>query len=198
MVTGVAPVLRMLMLLLPGGGGVRLGAVAQNHDTPRRARWGRPRRLPVGSSVGLSFSLLYAPPEVIDAVERQERQVKADPAIDMWAIGVIAYELLTRARVFPPRLTRSEVRDQITGRAPLPWEDPEHRAEGLKQLRILKRTVLACLSREAKNRPTADRLLRSWNRLFDTFTSGSGAVGANTNDLAGRQAAEPTENAVKS
>lgn len=146
-----------------------------------------------GSSVGLSFSLLYAPPEVIHAVERKERQVIADPAIDMWAIGVIAFELLTRARVFPARLTRSEVRDQIAGRAPLPWEDPEHRMEGLKQLRILKRTVLACLSRDPKGRPTADRLLRSWNRLFDTFTSGSGAVGANTNDLAGRQAVDTVE-----
>eukprot|EP00892_Ulva_mutabilis_P012634 jgi/Ulvmu1/9743/UM055_0083.1 len=144
-----------------------------------------------GSSVGLSFSLLYAPPEVIHAVERQERQVNADPAIDMWAIGVIAYELLTRARVFPPKLSRSDVRNQIAGRAPLPWEDPEQRTEGLKHLRILKRTVLACLSRDPKGRPTADRLLRSWNRLFDTFTSGSGAVGANTNDLAGRQAQEP-------
>jgi serine/threonine protein kinase len=137
--------------------------------------------------VGLSFSLLYAPPEVVHAVEAKDKTVRADPAVDMWAIGVIAFELLTRARIFPPNLTKQQVRDQIAGRADLPWEDPARRADSIRQLRILKRTVLACLARDPKDRPTADRLLRSWNRLFDTFTSGSGAVGATTNVLAGRQ-----------
>lgn len=82
-----------------------------------------------------------------------------------------------------------QVRDRITGRAPLPWEEPEAQASGHRQLRILKHTVLACLHRDPKARPTAAKLLRSWNRIFDTYSAGSGGVGTTTNVLAGRQQA---------
>jgi hypothetical protein len=82
---------------------------------------------------------------------------------------------------------RMQVRDRIAGRKRLPWEEPEAVANGHRQLRILKHTVLACLSRDPVNRPTAQRLLRSWNRIFDTFSTGSGGVGTTTNVLAGRQ-----------
>ena len=67
-------------------------------------------RMPAGSQCGLSFSLLYAPPEVINAVEAQARGMRADPKTDMWAMGVIAYELLTRTRIFPASLSKQEVR----------------------------------------------------------------------------------------
>lgn len=80
-----------------------------------------------------------------------------------------------------------QVRDRIAGRVPLPWEEPEAKASGHRQLRILKHTVLACLNRDPSARPTAAKLLRSWNRIFDTFSAGSGGVGTTTNVLAGRQ-----------
>ena len=82
-----------------------------------------------------------------------------------------------------------QVRDRITGRAPLPWEEPEAQASGHRQLRILKHTVLACLHRDPKARPTAAKLLRSWNRIFDTYSAGRGGVGTTTNVLAGCQLA---------
>lgn len=65
--------------------------------------------LAAGTQCGLSFSLLYAPPEVIQSVESQAKGMRADPKTDMWAMGVIAYELLTRTRIFPASLTRAEV-----------------------------------------------------------------------------------------
>lgn len=123
-----------------------------------------------GTQPGLSYSLQYAPPEIVAAVETGESTVLADSAADMWALGVIAYELLTRSRTFSRSLSRHEIRDQIAGRAPLPWEG-EGRQPRLQQLRILKRTVLACLARDPKRRPTAETLLRSWNRLFDAISS---------------------------
>ena len=50
----------------------------------------------------LSYSLAYAAPETIAAAERKERVVVADPAVDVWALGVMAYELFTRTRVMNP------------------------------------------------------------------------------------------------
>jgi hypothetical protein len=46
---------------------------------------------------------------VIKSVESEAKGMKADPKMDMWAMGVIAYELLTRTRIFPPSLTKAEV-----------------------------------------------------------------------------------------
>jgi serine/threonine protein kinase len=124
---------------------------------------------------GLSFS-----PEVVLAVEAKARSVGADPAADMWAVGAIAFELLTRTRAFSSRATMATVRDQIAGRAPLTWEDPAQRGSKLRQLRILKRIVLACLSRDPRQRPSANKLLNSWKRLFDAMTTCSGLFGSTT------------------
>jgi serine/threonine protein kinase len=41
-----------------------------------------------GSAAELSFSLYYAPPEVIVAYKNGEESVQADPACDVWALGV--------------------------------------------------------------------------------------------------------------
>ena len=42
-------------------------------------------------------------------MEAQAKGMRADPKTDMWAMGVIAYELLTRTRIFPASLTKQEV-----------------------------------------------------------------------------------------
>lgn len=59
------------------------------------------------------------------AYESKEKTIVASPAMDMWALGLMAYELLTDTSAFPMGTSASAVCDQITGRQPLPWEDPE-------------------------------------------------------------------------
>jgi serine/threonine protein kinase len=109
----------------------------------------------------------------VAAVEAKEKVALASTATDMWALGVVAFELLTRTRAFQPRMPTSAIRDQLVGRKPLPWEgkDRGKRRALLRQLRILKPSVMACLSRQPEERPSAEELLRNWNRLFDHVTA---------------------------
>jgi hypothetical protein len=92
----------------------------------------------------------------------------------MWALGVIAYELLTGQRTFPFGTTKEQVFDQISGRSLLPWEDPGGHAQRVAALRGLRRSIMLCLSRDSAARPSADRLLVAWNHMFDSFSSVGG------------------------
>ena len=72
---------------------------------PRENRWtvidfGCTAR--IGDRVSLVFTLTYAAPEVVRAAVAQERQAEAAPAVDAWALGVMAFELLTGAPAFQP------------------------------------------------------------------------------------------------
>lgn len=49
----------------------------------------------------LSFSLKYAPPEIVALYVAKDSRMTADQAADVWAIGNIFFELLTGERVFP-------------------------------------------------------------------------------------------------
>jgi hypothetical protein len=57
------------------------------------------------------YTLEYAAPEVVAAWEAGAAAAAANRAADVWAYGVLAYELLTTRRAFPLKLTESEVRD---------------------------------------------------------------------------------------
>lgn len=81
----------------------------------------------------------------------------------------MAYELLTDEPLFDRYDTHDDVFDQLTGRKPLPWEDPAKRDGKLRKLRMLKRSIMKCLSRNPDERPTARDLLASWESLFDSF-----------------------------
>ena len=41
----------------------------------------------------LAFSPRYAAPEVLQAYEAKEKEVLVDTSIDIWALGVMAYEV---------------------------------------------------------------------------------------------------------
>ena len=128
-----------------------------------------------GSTAGLSFSLKYASPEVVHSYEAGSQTIHVDAAVDIWAIGVIAFELLTGERTFPsttttPAESEAAARDALAGRAPLPWEGSGEAArERLEKLRGLRRTVLRCLERDPAKRPTAEALLQSWDHTFDNM-----------------------------
>eukprot|EP00892_Ulva_mutabilis_P008120 jgi/Ulvmu1/5680/UM024_0027.1 len=70
---------------------------------PRKNRWtvidfGCVAR--IGELAPLSFTLAYAPPEVIEANKAGAAQLEACAALDAWSLGVMAYELLTGAPAF--------------------------------------------------------------------------------------------------
>jgi serine/threonine protein kinase len=119
-----------------------------------------------GSLAPLKLSLAHAPPEAVHAYEAGEAATVVDPAADIWALGLIAFELLSGRRVFPTGMRPDDARDQIAGRAPLPWEDRALRPRNVPELGHLSRSVLGCLSRDAASRPSAREVLRAWDRLF--------------------------------
>lgn len=56
-----------------------------------------------GITARLTLSLKYAAPETITALEAGCHTIHVDAAVDIWAIGVIAFELLTGERAFQVR-----------------------------------------------------------------------------------------------
>lgn len=110
-----------------------------------------------------------------EAAERGDTTVRADAAVDVWALGIVAFELLTRSRVFAPfEAPAGAIMDALAGRRELPWEGPQ-RGELLRELRGLRRSVLACLDRDAARRPSSAAVLGSWHGLFERHTGGTRA-----------------------
>ena len=124
-----------------------------------------------GAEVPITYTLSYMPPEVAAAVYRGDTTIRSDAAADVWALGVMAYELLTRTTLFPSLVTTTAPAwKQLLGQAPLPWEPGSERDNELGQLRALKRGVLACLEREPKDRPSSESVLSTWASIFDAQT----------------------------
>lgn len=48
-----------------------------------------------GQASPLSYTLMYAPPEVVAADVRGKKEVAVETSADMWSFGIMAYELAT-------------------------------------------------------------------------------------------------------
>jgi serine/threonine protein kinase len=104
----------------------------------------------------------------VTAAAQGAKTIVADPSVDVWALGVIAYELLTHQAAFDPALvTEKQVWELLCSQRLLPWEKAMGRGQ-LGKMRALKDGVLACLSRDPRLRPSASGLLQSWSALFDS------------------------------
>jgi serine/threonine protein kinase len=112
--------------------------------------------------VGLGFSLNYAAPEVLRSQASGQAANDGDPAADVWALGIVAYELLTSSRVFPISAGPEAIRAQIVGAQKLPWE-----AEVPRALRTAKHSILQCLQRDPGARPKAGEVAAAWRNLLD-------------------------------
>lgn len=127
-------------------------------------------------TAGLSFSPRYAAPETLRAYEEREGEVLVDSAVDMWALGVMAYELLTDAPAFDASCGQQDIIDRVVGRKALPWEEDGGGGGNLRKLRMLQRSLTKCLAREPSERPSAAELLVAWNKLFDNMAGGEQTV----------------------
>lgn len=108
--------------------------------------------------VHLTYSLAYSPPEVLNKVQDGHVHVHASCSMDMWALGVIAYELAVRGPAFPVSLwPRSAIMEAATGHRPYPWEQKVGIFSKVPELCSLERIVQQCLARNPKKRPTADQ-----------------------------------------
>ena len=126
--------------------------------------------LHAGNRKPLAYTLNYAPPEVIRAKERGDTHLVVAEAADVWALGLIAFELLVGVHAFEMQTT-TDIVEGLCGRRPLLWEEagPDAAAR-LANLGVLKSTVLACLQRDPSRRPTAGDLRWSWERVFQQQT----------------------------
>lgn len=124
-----------------------------------------------GVATPLTLSLRYAAPEAVRAWRAGEHTIVSDAAADMWALGVMAYELLLGQPAFPRGTPLETVRAQICGAAALPWEGAQGRKRHIPELRFLRRSVMSLLERDPLKRPTSQQLLQSWNNLFDSHST---------------------------
>ena len=96
----------------------------------------------------------------------------ASGAQDIWALGVVAYELMTGQAAFGEGAGDRDVRAQLLGRAPLAWEE-QGGEERLKELQVLRPSVLRCLSRNPSQRPSSRKLVTMWSGIFDILSGKS-------------------------
>jgi serine/threonine protein kinase len=133
--------------------------------------------------------LRYSAPEVLQRPGAAEPgTVRVSCAQDVWAVGLIAFELLTGERAFPETASQEEIQSALL-QGGLPWEAGVPGAEERQaKLRGLRRAVLACLDRNPANRPTAASLLSSWESVFDSMKT-QGTFQGRTASAAGASAA---------
>ena len=94
---------------------------------------------------GMLF-LPYAAPEVVMSWRDGGDSFVADPATDVWSLGVIFYELLTQQRYFLDATDERHVAAMLLGEQPLPHEQPAAVARN-SSLGVLRRHVPAALLR---------------------------------------------------
>jgi serine/threonine protein kinase len=89
-------------------------------------------------------------------------------AADLWAVGVISYELLTNCTAFPQsEWSRDDIRSAALGLRAYPWESEVGTFRHIPELRALTEAVCACLDRDMEKRPSAEQLLTVLNGIFD-------------------------------
>lgn len=68
---------------------------------------------PIGEDALVGFTPTYAAPEVLAASKLGTRSMRADAAVDAWALGVIAFELLIQRPAFGAFSATTQVRSLL-------------------------------------------------------------------------------------
>jgi serine/threonine protein kinase len=75
--------------------------------------------------------MIYAPPELVLAYE-DTADFTVSPAQDVWALGVMAYEVITGGATFPRHTRASVVFQCAHGTRPYPWERPQFQQQPVR------------------------------------------------------------------
>ena len=114
-----------------------------------------------GHQVWPTCTLPYAPPEVAHAAWASER-VTVHPSHDIWALGVIAYEAITRSRALT---SQAQIAQCACHLAPYPWEHPPAQQPATWQQSRLQTVLAPCLARDPAARPSAAELCAAFGQL---------------------------------
>jgi serine/threonine protein kinase len=79
-----------------------------------------------GEEAKNSFTLKYAAPETIITFKNDHTSIVADAAVDVWAFGMICYELLTHRSFYGSSCDGQGVMEQLLSETPLPSERALH------------------------------------------------------------------------
>ena len=107
-----------------------------------------------GEMASFQFTPCYAAPEVLQAYVNKE-QIPVHPSVDIWALGVIVYEVLTGAPALQTCKNVEEVIAHAAGEKAYPWEAAANADFDQSNVRHL---IRECLRRNPELRPTAAQL----------------------------------------
>ena len=133
--------------------------------SPEQARHNQ-LRSGAGREAPVQCTIAYAAPEVLCAYVQPSRIV-AQPAQDVYALGVMVFEVLTHARVFPSSACAAAL-TAATGESQYPWEVPETELDSAFCRSKIRNMLTACLSREPNERPTAAQLCEQLIAIGDS------------------------------
>eukprot|EP00892_Ulva_mutabilis_P004372 jgi/Ulvmu1/2306/UM013_0154.1 len=128
----------------------------------------------VGTTARLSYTLAYAAPEVLRARLAGAATIEVHEALDVWALGVMAFELFTGEPAFQMYNGADAVMREITGGEPLPWEAGRISANDKRRVGIFYGTLLTLLARDASERPSMSGVCSACNRLLSSTTTHEG------------------------
>eukprot|EP00892_Ulva_mutabilis_P002733 jgi/Ulvmu1/12460/UM009_0112.1 len=124
-----------------------------------------------GEQCGIAYSLRYTAPEVIHALNSNERKMVPEPSLDAWSLGVMAFELLTGQAAFQVMVHGAQdIKQQLLGTKELPWEGERADPAVMRKLRTLRTPVMACLDRDPTKRPSMQAVCDMCDDIFGTRT----------------------------